>query len=93
MVRSVMHRRSLYKYFSERKWAERFLDGEILFRSLAYFRDYEDGNIRRIETRERRYSGRRMASSSIMSLREQHLLFRTAHSSQRRSKRKYLYSA
>ena len=41
-----MHRRSLYKYFRERKWAERFLDGEILFRSLAYFRDYEDGNIR-----------------------------------------------
>lgn len=31
-----------YKFFSERRWAESFLDGEILFRSPAYFRDYED---------------------------------------------------
>lgn len=38
--------RRLYKYFSERKWAEKFLEGEILFRSLAYFRDYEDQEIR-----------------------------------------------
>ena len=30
------------KYFSERQWAERFLDGEILFRSLSYFCDYQD---------------------------------------------------
>jgi hypothetical protein len=36
----------LYKYFSERKWAEAFLDGKILFRSLSYFRDYEDKNVR-----------------------------------------------
>jgi hypothetical protein len=41
-----MRRRSLYKYFSERKWAEEFLDGKILFRSLSYFRDYEDKNVR-----------------------------------------------
>ncbi len=41
-----MRRRSPYKYFRERKWAECFLDGSILFRSLAYFRDYEDGNVR-----------------------------------------------
>jgi len=34
--------RSLYKYFSELKYAEAFLDGEMLFRSLAYFRDSED---------------------------------------------------
>ena len=34
-------------YFSERKWAEAFLDGEVLFRSLAYFRDYEDENVRK----------------------------------------------
>jgi hypothetical protein len=34
--------RSLYKYFSELKYAEAFLDGEMLFRSLAYFRDNED---------------------------------------------------
>ena len=40
-------RHSLYKYFTERKWAEAFLDGEILFRSLAYFRDYEDENVRK----------------------------------------------
>jgi len=33
-------RHSLYKYFIERKWAEAFLDGEVLFRSLAHFRDY-----------------------------------------------------
>lgn len=32
----------LYKYFSERQWADAFLDGGILFRSLAYFRDYEE---------------------------------------------------
>jgi hypothetical protein len=34
--------RSLYKYFLELKYAEAFLDGEMLFRSLAYFRDNED---------------------------------------------------
>ncbi len=39
-------RHSLYKYFSDRKWADAFLDGEMLFRSLSYFRDYEDKNIR-----------------------------------------------
>ncbi len=41
-----MRRRNLYKYFSERKWAEAFLRGEVLFRSLSYFRDYEDKNVR-----------------------------------------------
>ncbi len=41
-----MRRRSLYKYFSERKWAEAFINGEVLFRSLSYFRDYEDNNVR-----------------------------------------------
>jgi hypothetical protein len=35
-------RHSLYKFYSERRWAEKFLDGEVLFRSLSYFRDYED---------------------------------------------------
>ena len=40
-------RRSLYKYFTKRKWADAFLDGEVLFRSLAYFRDYEDENVRK----------------------------------------------
>jgi hypothetical protein len=40
-------RQRLYKYFSDRKWAEAFLDGQIRFRSLAYFRDYEDEGIRK----------------------------------------------
>ena len=35
-------RHSLYKYYSERKWAEEFLDGRVLFRSLSFFRDYEE---------------------------------------------------
>ena len=35
-------RHCLYKYFSQRNWAERFVDGELLFRSLSYFRDYKD---------------------------------------------------
>jgi hypothetical protein len=42
-------RRSLYKYFSELKWAEAFINGQMLFRSLAYFRDYEDENVRKDE--------------------------------------------
>jgi hypothetical protein len=41
-----MRRRHLYKYFSEIEWAERFLYGDVLFRSLAYFRDYEDAEVR-----------------------------------------------
>lgn len=41
-----MRGRHLYKYFTERKWAEAFLDGSLLFRSLAYYRDYEDEEIR-----------------------------------------------
>jgi hypothetical protein len=43
---AMMRRRALYKYFSERKWAEEFLKGELLFHSLSYFRDYEDNNVR-----------------------------------------------
>jgi hypothetical protein len=35
-------KRSLFKYFPERRNAEDFLDGTLLFRSLAYFRDVED---------------------------------------------------
>jgi hypothetical protein len=37
---------SLYKYYAERKWGEAFLNGELLFRSLSYFRDLEDGSVR-----------------------------------------------
>jgi hypothetical protein len=40
-------RNSLYKYFDERRWAEAFLDGAIRFQSLAYYRDYEDAEVRR----------------------------------------------
>jgi hypothetical protein len=40
-------RHRLYKYYSDRKWAEAFLDGEMLFRTLSYFRDYEDANVRK----------------------------------------------
>jgi hypothetical protein len=39
-------RHSLYKYYSGQKWAEAFLRGELLFRSLSYFRDLEDGQVR-----------------------------------------------
>ena len=44
-----MQRGRLYKYFSERKWAEAFLDGSMLFRSLSHFRDLEDKNVREDE--------------------------------------------
>jgi hypothetical protein len=40
-------RQSLYKYFTDRKWADAFLDGGVFFRSLAYFRDYEDDGVRK----------------------------------------------
>jgi len=32
----------VFKFFSEHRHAEAFLDGQALFRSLAYFRDIED---------------------------------------------------
>lgn len=45
-VLSVRQRR-LFKYFSERKWANAFVnDGAMRFRTLAYFRDYEDAQTR-----------------------------------------------
>lgn len=39
-------RHKLFKYFTGRQWAHAFLDGHVLFRSLSYFRDYEDQNVR-----------------------------------------------
>ena len=42
----MMRKCFLYKYFSNHKYAEDFLDGVVFFRSLAYFRDYEDNNVR-----------------------------------------------
>jgi hypothetical protein len=37
-----------YKFFPERRRAEAVLNGAVLFRSLAYFRDYEDAETRQI---------------------------------------------
>jgi hypothetical protein len=39
-------RHSLYKYYDKQQWANAFLDGKIRFRSLSYFRDYEDEQVR-----------------------------------------------
>src|SRR5215468_5468400 len=39
-------RQTLYKYFTQREWAEQFLDGAIYFNSLGYFCDWEDGEVR-----------------------------------------------
>jgi hypothetical protein len=36
----------LYKYFSEQRWARAFLDGSLRFRTLSYFQDLEDKNVR-----------------------------------------------
>jgi hypothetical protein len=41
-----MVRRSLCKYYNDQRWAEAFLNGKLLFRSLAYFRDFGDKDIR-----------------------------------------------
>lgn len=38
-----MRRRRLYKYYADRRWVEAFLSGKL---SLAYFRDFEDKEIR-----------------------------------------------
>jgi hypothetical protein len=40
-------RRSLYKYFDDIKWVEAFIGGAIRFKTLAYYRDYEDAGVRR----------------------------------------------
>ena len=39
-------RHRLYKYYDKHQWANAFLDGKLRFRSLSYFRDYEDEQIR-----------------------------------------------
>jgi hypothetical protein len=41
-----MPRHSLFKYYTERRWADEFLGGKLLFRSLAFYRDIEDKNVR-----------------------------------------------
>jgi hypothetical protein len=45
MILSVT-KRSKYRYFSEHEWAERFMDGSLLFRSLSHFKKIEDGEVR-----------------------------------------------
>jgi hypothetical protein len=42
----MIERRSLFKYFSEEKYADTFRDGQLLFRALSYFRDVEDRQVR-----------------------------------------------
>ena len=39
-------RHNLYKYYDSREWDDAFLDGNLRFRSLSYFRDYEDAQVR-----------------------------------------------
>jgi len=39
-------RRSLFRYYSEQRWAEAFLDGRMRFQSLNYFRDLEAQGVR-----------------------------------------------
>ncbi|KQU95204.1 hypothetical protein [Devosia sp. Root105] len=36
----------LYRYFTELRYAEAFIKGSLLFRSLSYYRDYEDDEVR-----------------------------------------------
>lgn len=43
---TVPMRRSLFKYYSQIKYAEALLNGEVFFQSLGYFRNYEDDNTR-----------------------------------------------
>lgn len=38
--------RTLYRCWSRRDYAERFLDGEVWFRNLSCYRDIVDGNVR-----------------------------------------------
>jgi hypothetical protein len=35
-----------YRYFDKLKWAEKFMDGELMFRSLSYYQQIEDGKVR-----------------------------------------------
>jgi hypothetical protein len=37
---------SRYRYFDDVKWAEQFLAGELLFRSLSHYHRIEDGEVR-----------------------------------------------
>ena len=39
-------RNKFYKYFTKAEHAELFLDGKLFFRTLRYFSEYEDGDVR-----------------------------------------------
>jgi hypothetical protein len=39
-------KRSKYRYFTGVEWAEKFMDGGLLFRSLSHFKNIEDGEVR-----------------------------------------------
>ena len=41
-----MTKRRLFKYLSAAEHAEKLISGQVLFRTLAYFRDNEDGGVR-----------------------------------------------
>ena len=42
----IQKSRSLFKFYDERRWAEKLSDGELLFRALSYYRDHEDEGVR-----------------------------------------------
>lgn len=42
----MVPKRSLFRYYAERKWADAFVDGRMRFWSLSYFRDLEDKGVR-----------------------------------------------
>jgi hypothetical protein len=37
---------SRYRYFDQPKWAELFMDGSLMFRSLSHYHRIEDGEVR-----------------------------------------------
>ena len=52
---------SRFKYFSELRHAEQFLDGKVFCQTAAFFRDYEDAQAKQIIGDE--YEGARLYRS------------------------------
>jgi hypothetical protein len=42
----VLVKQFRYRYFDKLTWAEKFLDGELMFRSLSHYHRIEDGEVR-----------------------------------------------
>ena len=42
-----------YRYFAEVKWAEAFIDGSLLFRSLSHYHRIEDCEVSGISLKDR----------------------------------------